>query len=352
VADAPPLVVFHAEDPVRPDVVAAREGIVRSARAVGATVLDVSPPAPAPPAAPALLRRAVEDYDALRYDDALRALNDALEEAGRTGASGLSRTDLSDLLLYRALVHTQRGNAMRAWEDLIRAVNVHPGRVLDPLRFPPSVVSAHQRAAREVATARRGTLAVEAPGCRTTVDGAEIPAGGTTTVAYGEHWVGAACPGAPRIGAVVELAEPSRVVPLSPVRAPPPGEADVRRLARERGAQRVLSAMVVAPVGGPATVTLSLIDTERSGARVETQVVSLEAAESAVRRVIDRAMAVAVPPIVPAPTRPAERHWYQSPWLWGGVGAAVAAGILVPLLMKTTPAAGVDVRPQGALPWQ
>lgn len=346
----PPLVVYWAPTDAPAEVAEARAAIEGAARAAGTTVLDVSPPAPAPPAAPAHLARGVEAYGRVRWDEALEALDAGLADAARTGAAGLQPADLSDLMLYRALVHTQKGDKARAWEDLVRAATVDPTRQIDPARFPPTAVEAFRRAADQVAAAPRGTFAVRAPaGCRVVVDARDVT-GAPPALPYGEHYVRIDCPGARPFGAAVVLSQATQ--PLEPALEPiaPPTEAQVAALGRERGAQAVLWTLVAVSASGPPTVWMRVIDVA-SGRVVDQAVVALSPgggaspdAQAAVRRLIAR---VVGPPPEAVVVRERPRRWHERPWVWGAVGVALGAAALLPFVFDDGGRAGVDVRPTG-----
>ena len=132
-----PLVVFYAPADLGP----AARGRARhadrrgpAARLGAGRSLAARPPTAS---APLQLRRAVEAYQDFRYAEALASADAGLAEATATGALGLSGSDLSDLLLYRALAVGERGDAARAWDDFVRAAALDPSRRLDPVRFPP-----------------------------------------------------------------------------------------------------------------------------------------------------------------------------------------------------------------------
>ena len=87
-----------------------------AARQAGAAVIDRSPAAIAVPNTASTLRRAIEAYDALRFDEAWETLDEARALADRTGAAGLSQTQLADLFLYRGLVKIQQGEMSAYWD--------------------------------------------------------------------------------------------------------------------------------------------------------------------------------------------------------------------------------------------
>lgn len=346
-ADAAVVVVYHAQPEATVEAAAARDATAGVAAAAGAAFVDLSPPPPATPAAPAHLARGIELFHALQLDEASAALEAALVEARATGAAGLTPEGLSDLFLHRAMVATQRGDAAAAWDELVRAATVGPTRLLDPARFPPKITAAFQRASTAVAGAPRGRLTVVAPPlCRVTVDGAS-PAGGRE-LPFGEHFVRVECPGERAAGGVALLARPEETVELPRAAPATPADASLVALARERGAARVLAVTVTASTRAPATVRLRLLDAASGASLAE----ALAAASDpvTVRSLSERLLSGRPPGVDLAPQRPppAPRRWYQSPWLWGAIGAGVATAILLPLAIRDE-ASGFSVRPAGDL---
>jgi hypothetical protein len=349
-AAEPPLVVFHAPAGAPEDVAAARESLAQVARAEGTTLVDLSARAPAAPTAPASLRRAIEAYEALRYDEALQALGAGLAEAETTGAAGLSPNELSDLLLYRALVQTQRGDTVRAWEDFVRAATVDPTRRLDPLRFPPRTVESFSRAVSQVVGSQRGALVVSnvADECRVLVDARTVAGHEASSLPLGEHFLRVDCPGAEPFGAVVALSRATQPVTADIRTTAAPTEQQVLELARARGAATVLYATV--GLGGAAGPTMSL---RLLGKARGQSYASLPEAAAAMRALIAGVVRPPRLPIVPvAPIeRERERRWYEEPWLWaaGGVAGTVAVvGIF--LLFEQGEPNGATVRLDGEVP--
>ncbi|HKA91171.1 MAG TPA: hypothetical protein VKE22_26100 [Haliangiales bacterium] len=345
-AEPPPLIVFHSAADPPSEVTAARAAVASAARDAGAAFVDVTPAPAPPPAAATLLARAVESYDALRYNEALETLDGALAEAARSGAAGLSPAELSDLHLYRGLVVLQRGDANRAWDDLVRSALVDPARILDPLRFPPKATAAFQRAAREVRAQPRGTLVVAtAPGCRAFVDAREV-AGLPPELPLGVHYVRAACPGA-EAGAAVLLGGSRLEVPLAPAPPAPPSDESAAALARARGARTVLVVAVTRSGGAPPTVWLRLRDVASGRALADASVAldpggsAAADARAATIRLVDRATGAVKLDLSPPP-----RPWYEKPWVWGVAAAAVTAAILLPFAITAGSPTGFRVAPQ------
>ena len=145
-AGSPPIIVFVGPSDGPPEVAEARQALDGLARRRGTVLIDLTPKPPAKPRARSHLRRGVDAYLAFKYDDALRAFDLGLAEAAATGADGLDPSQLSDLLLYRALTEAQRGDSTKAWDDFVRSAAVDPTRRLDPVRFPPRASETFTRA--------------------------------------------------------------------------------------------------------------------------------------------------------------------------------------------------------------
>jgi hypothetical protein len=323
------VVWFSPPDP--PDsVVAARDALADRSRRAGLAWLDVSPPAAAAPRAPEHLRRGLEAYDGLRFDEALAAFDAAAEEIAATGADGLSPAELSDVFLYRGLTYTQRGDSARAWDDLVRAAVVNPARTLDPLRFPPRAVEAFQRARDQVAAQARATLTLSAPaGCAVRVDAAPA-ASAAITVAPGDHYVRVVCAGHAPWGARVTVdGAGAHVTPALQRVAPPP----MLERARARGARGVILATVSLDADVPATLTLEKVDAQ-TGKVSDRTTVALPPGGAATPDAVAAFERLLAGPVEPPPPPPRPRRFYQKPWVWGLAGAAVATAIILPFALS------------------
>ncbi len=324
-----------------------------AAAAVGARVLDLSPPAATPPDTAARVARAVTAYDAMQFADAIGALDAAALAAAEHGAWGLSREALVDLFLYRALARTESGDEAGAWTDFVRAATIDPSRVLDPARFRPSAVKSFGRAVREVSARQPVTLTVRAPsGSRIHIDGRS--SGGETAseaLLPGEHYVWVERPEAAPFGRTVTLAAAaSLTAPDDAARLPE--DAQLRRRAQRLAAGAPL-VVALSRQGGIDTVELRSLD---PGGAVPRGAVRLgpspEANARDLRPVVERALSelaaaerdrAELTTTLPGAT--GERRWYHSRWLWVGVGAAAALVAVSPFLfdssepLRTNPAA-------------
>ena len=324
-----------------------------AAASVGARVLDLSPPAATPPDTAARVARAVTAYDAMRFADAIAALDSAALTAAEHGGWGLSREALVDLFLYRALARTESGDEAGAWTDFVRAATIDPSRVLDPARFRPSAVKSFGRAVREVAARPPVTLTVRAPpGSRIHIDGRSSGAEqASESLLPGEHYVWVERPEAAPFGRTVTLAAAASVTAPDDA-ARQPDDAQLRRRAQRLSAGTAL-VVALSRQGGIDSVELRSLD---PGGAVPRGVVRLgpspEANASDVRQVVARALGELAAAerdraalTSSGPGAAGEQRWYHSRWVWLGVGAAAALVAVSPFLLdsseplRTNPAA-------------
>ncbi|HEY0482026.1 MAG TPA: hypothetical protein VGD37_31120 [Kofleriaceae bacterium] len=288
------------------------------ARQVGAAVIDRSPAVNELPATAATLKRGIEAYDALRYDEAWETLDEARGLADRTGAAGLSQAQLADLFLYRGLIKIQQGELNAYWDELVTAVTIDPVRVLDPARFPPRVATELARVRQALADRKRATLAVDAPAnCAVLVDGAAASAVGSAQPLVGSHWVSVTCADRAPWGTRVELTGDQLVVARNTPLAPPTDD-EVLIQARTVGASAFVAVEIRSGVG---TARLVGVDGRERDRRSVTIAGDLTPLAAAVRQLL-----------APAP----RSHWYQSRWAWAAGAAVVAAAILVPVTAAVT----------------
>jgi hypothetical protein len=302
---------------------ARREPIEDVARRAGAAVIDRSPAATAVPATASILKRGIDAYDALRFDEAWGTLDEARALADRTGAAGLSQGQLADLFLYRGLVKIQQGELNAYWDELVTSVTIDPVRVLDPARFPPRVASELARVRDALRDRKRATLAVDAPpGCSVLVDGAAASAVGTAQPLVGSHWVYVACADHAPWGTRVELTGDQLVVARNPALAPPTDD-EVLIQARTVGARAFVAVEIRSGVGTARLVGIDGRERDRRSVTIRGDLTALAAAVNDL--------------LAPVPTT----HWYESRWAWAAGAAAVAAAVLIPvtaaLTQNTTP---------------
>jgi len=288
------------------------------ARQAGAAVIDRSPAATQVPATAATLKRGIEAYDALRYDDAWETLDEARALADRTGAAGLSQGQLADLFLYRGLVRIQQGELNAYWDELVTSVTIDPVRVLDPARFPPRVASELSRVHQALVDRKRATLAVDAPpGCTVLVDGAAASAVGSAQPLVGSHWVYVTCADRAPWGTRVELTGDQLVVARNPQLAPPTDD-EVLIQARTAGARAFVAVEIRSGVGTARLVGVDGRERDRRSVAVTGDLAPLA---GAVRELL-----------APIP----RTHWYEARWAWAAGAAVVAAAILIPVTAAVT----------------
>lgn len=327
-APAADVVVYWAPPGAAPALAdAARD----ASRAAGAAFVDRRAELAAPADPTPLIARGRAAYDALRFEDAVAALDEAAGLADAGGGRGLDRAALAELFLTRGLAWIQRGDADRAWDDLVTAARVDPSRVLDPARFPPRAVEALARAQAAIAAAPRARLAIAAPpGCAIRVDGV-AEAAGALEVGVGPHWLHATCAEAAGWGRRVEVGPGGAAVEIPA--APAPTDDDVLIQARATGARAAIA------IAADATA-IRLRRLAADGRELDRRTVAAG----------DAAALTSALTALLTPPRPAAR-WYRSRWLWAAGGAAAVAAVLVPVLL--TGDSGdrrVVVRPTG-LPW-
>lgn len=344
---SPPLVIFYAPDSTSAEARSSRQALEEVARRSATTVIDLSPRAPAPPTAGIELRRGIESYRRFEYKIALGHLERGMAEAAATGGLGLSAAELSDLLIYEALVFGQLGDAARSWDDFVRAATIEPTRKLDPVRFSPRVIETFERAV-EAATRDRTSLSLIADSaCEAAVDSRSAPIGEPVSLVRGEHYVRITCDGAASYGTKVLVHGEHQELRPTVVPPPMPTEVEVLAEARKRGAESILWCKLVASRRAGTTLTLRLIDLA-TGKAQGIVVVRLKggpgdrgAVSGAATRLIEQ---VTRPPevLLPPPSRP--RRWYKSPWLWTAVGVVVTSAILIPFTVDSSRPVGFDVR--------
>jgi len=288
------------------------------ARRAGAAVIDRSPTAVAVPATASIVKRGIEAYDALRFDDAWATLEEARALADRTGAAGLTQSQLADLFLYRGLVKIQQGESSEYWDELVTSVTIDPVRVLDPARFPPRVANELARVHQALVSRKRATLAIDvAPGCTALLDGAAASAAGSAQPLVGSHWVYVTCPDRTPWGTRIELADDQRVVARNIVVAPPTDD-DVLIQARTIGAKAFVTVEIR---GGVGTARLVGVD----GRERDRRTVAIAGDLSPLAVAVDGLLAP-----------PATTHWYESRWAWAAAAAVIATAIVVPLTAAST----------------
>ena len=287
--------------------------IAQAARRAGAAVIDRSPAADAVPATAAILAHGIEAYDGLRYDEAWATLQEARALADRTGAAGLTQSQLADLFLYRGLVKIQQADPATAWDELVASVTIDPVRVLDPARFPPRVATELARVRQALGDRPRAVLAVDAPaGCTALIDGAAASAVGPAPLVVGAHWLHVACPERAPWGTRIELTADQRIAARNAALVPP-SEDDLLIQARTAGARAFVAVELHGGVGTARLIGADGHERDRRSVAITSDLAPLAHAVQEL--------------LVPAPAA----HWYQSRWAWAAGAAVVVAAILIPV---------------------
>ena len=281
----------------------------------GAAVIDRSPTAPAMVETAQFLSRGIDAYQALKLDAAQAALDQARVLAEKTGADGLTKTQLSDLFLYRGLVKIAGDDDAGAWDELVTAITIFPTRTLDPEQFSPKARELLARVEDDVLHKHpQAQLSVEAPpGCSVFVDGE--PVAGPILRITGPHWTHVTCPDHAPWATRVDLTTLDSHVVASPKAYEPPAEAELLVQARVSNAHAIL---VVEVRGQIATVRLLGID----GRERERRSVTADPSLAAVAAAVDDLLA---PPVV------ATRAWYNSRWARADADALNTAAIVNPI---------------------
>ena len=295
--------------------------IDEAARRAGAAVIDRSPSATTLPATASIIKRGIEAYDALRYDDAWATLDEARALTDRTGAAGLTQSQLADLFLYRGLIKTQQGDTNSAWEELVVANTVDPLRELDPGRFPPKIIAEFERAQATVKNKGTAELTLTVPtGCRVSVDATNVNVASPIQLIVGRHWVRVTCADREPDGRKIELVGGKITLPLQPPQLAPPSDTDLLVQARTMGARAFVVAEVRSNVATARLVGLDGRERDRKTVTIGNDLSPLADAVTALL------------------TPPKHTPWYRTKWAWAGGGAIAAAAILIPLTILATQA--------------
>ena len=313
------------------------DAIADAASRAGASYIDASPPLETPPDARPLVKRGIAAYGNLELEAALGALDAAAELVDRTGAALIDTRLLGDLFLYRALVHAQRNDETRAWDDLVVAAGIAPTRVLDPAGFPPRAVERFNQALAHVAAAPRGRVTLAGAACEVRIDGTAVTVA-QLDLPFGPHWLDARCEGRAPVRTRLVVDRPAIEVALAGAPIQPPGDDALVVQARTASARALV---VVTVAGGTAVVRKLGIEGKE-----------LDRASIAIARG-DREIAAIVTRMLAPPARTAATPWYRSRWAWAAGGAAIAGAILIPFLVLDGggEVPKVIVRPQGVPRW-
>ncbi len=338
-APAADIVVAWSPQPLGPT----GERLSEAAARAGAAYVDASPAADPLPDPRPLIKRGITAYGNLELEGAINSLDAAADLVDQTGAAGLDSTTLGDLFLYRALAHATRGNDPKSWDDFVVVAGIQPTRVLDPAGFPPRVVDRFGQARAHVAALPRGKVMLAPWGgaarCQVRIDGVIV----TTTeleLPFGRHWVDASCEARAPVRRRLDVDRVTIEVKIAGPQVVPPDDAALLVQARVASAR----ALVVVFVQGRTALVRKLgID----GKERDRQTLALRGT------VRDRSeIAAALARMLEAPRPGPPEPWYQSRWVWGAAGVAIAGAILIPFAVRNSGSAPeVVVRPDGMPAW-
>lgn len=242
------------------------------------------------------------------------------------GGATLSEGELTDLYAHRAGTHAALGDDADAWNDLVEAAALAPGRSLDPARFPPRLIEASRRARESLPPA--GTLVITAqPSDAVVIVDGQLYGRGRVEVPRpsGRHFIRAERAGFVASGRVVESGAGSTEVRIALVAAPSPSAAELARRGALADASRTVGGYIAG--GARAAVTLVLVDRSahvlgKTTLPVDEQLTSgaLAAAVDGLLGDGDRRGTIPPPPV-----------WYRRPLLWGIAGGVAAAALGVGL---------------------
>ena len=246
------------------------------------------------------------------------ALDDAATEVAATGGAGLDAATLSDLYLYRAWaiarvdfntdhVPTPTARA-QAYEDLVRAAMLVPGRTLNLQQFPPLLLEDWARANADVRARPQSTLVIKAtPDAQVTCDGGTGVSGPATFVglAQGQHLIHVDEPGWAAWGATVMADQATVEIEVPARRALMLEDSEAAARARRMGTK---FALVAEPrPGHDKGLSLSLRLVDAAGARRDAAIEPIAGDESALDAAVMRLDEQArrldrgrMPPVAPA----------------------------------------------------
>jgi PEGA domain len=302
--------------------VEAGAAFARAVAGQGARLVDATAPEGAAPALAPRLAAGKAAYARFAFADAIAALDDLQRLVDALGGGELDARQLSELFLYRGLARLETAGAEAAWDDLVRAARLDPGRVVDPAQFPPRAVTAFKRAVEEATAVPRAALTVDVPeGATVRVDGQAAPAG--VAVALGPHLVSVAAPGYERWAGVVSVASArERFTPPLRAQRPPDGDR-LLALAGEPAPRRlILGALVIAPAGWRFDV--SEVALPEGQAVADSVALGDVPTRYAVAALVDK--------VAPGPRAPTPLHRRWSTWIITG-GAVVLLGLATTLFL-------------------
>jgi hypothetical protein len=307
----------------------------------------------------AATRRQAEDlFHRLKIAEARQLLENEIQRSADKLVEHGRLSLLRELHLWHGVVLTKQGEEELARAAFSRAILLDQ-RPMDATRFPPPVIEAHTRAAREFSLRPRGTLHLQVTprDARVTIDGrlvraTSLPANrGATAVqlSHGEHWIAVEALGCRT--AVRRIRVATDEVALRVVLDPASRRATARQLEKRHAeswlelqrrprvaatlrrlfdVDEILDLREEA-VGGRIRLTFARvrsIDGQILG--ISTEIVSKSHTPAGVRRALSRLW----------PPRRLVRSsspWYKRWWVWTAVGCAVAGGTIAVLAATAGP---------------
>jgi hypothetical protein len=335
---APSTVAIYWQPPSAPELAAAaRESFAAAVRPLAGKLVDATTtPRTAPPLAPAL-DLAKEAYARFAFPETIAALDELQRLADARGGGELESRQLSEIFLYRGLARLETAGAEAAWDDLVRAARLDPGRLVDPAQFPPRAVAAFKRAVAEAATVPRVQLTIEAPaGARVRVDGQDTAGQESLAVTLGPHFAAVATDGyEPWAGVVAVAGAREHFTP--PLRAHQPPDGDkLLAVAGSPPPTRLLVGALVASVSTAGGWRFVVSDMNLAEGKIVTDSVALRDVPS--RYAIAALVRKVSPP--PTTTPPPGRRWTY--WVVAGGTAVLLAAATAFLVTRDTSSPNVS----------
>lgn len=274
----------------------------------------------------ARLARALSLQQSLDLKGAVAAFDDVEREAVARGGGTLSEGELTDLYAHRAGAHAALGDEADAWNDLVEAAALAPGRSLDPARFPPRLIETARRARESLPPSATLVVTAQPADAVIIVDG-QLYGRGRVEVARspGRHFVRAERAGFVAGGRVVESAGATTDVRITLAPATAPTSSEIAR----RGALADANRIVGGYIAGGAHATLTLVLVERSGRALGKASLAVD------DQLTSGALAGAVDTLLGDAehrgTAPPPVAWYRRPLVWGIAGGLAAAALGVGL---------------------
>ena len=305
-----------------PDPSGVDQAFLALARRRGAAAVRETPGHASEEPLTARLARALSLQQSLDLKGAITAFDEVEREAVARGGGTLSEGELTDLYAHRAGAHAALGDDADAWDDLVEAAALAPGRSLDPARFPPRLIEASRRAREALPAAGTLVVTVQPPDAVLVVDG-QLYGKGRVEVPRppGRHFVRAERAGFVSTGRVVESSGATTEVRLSLAPATPPTPADLARRGAVVDATQTVGGFIAG--GAHANVTMMLVDRAGHLLRRESVPIDADLTTGALGAMVDALIGDSERKGTPPPPV----AWYRRPLVWG-LAAGVAATAL------------------------